>query len=367
MYFLDPDRGARRRALARDRGEHAAHRFRALLSHAGIELRARARGAVAETRSKMHADQPDDALLVERVRAVLGHAVSHPHAIHVAAEGGCVTLGGPVLRAEVSRLLAKALTVPGVRRVHDALEVHEPGERLPALQGGRGSARLPRASRSWSPMTRLTLGALGGGLATYGVVRRGGPGLVAAGAGGAILVRAVANRSLRRVLGIGAGRDAVDFRKTFHVRAPIAEVFARFADVESFPRFMAHVREVRRLGEDRFFFTAEGPARLPVSWEAEVTERVPDRLLAWRSADGAAVRNMGVVHFDVEGDCTRVDIRLSYNPPAGALGHVIASLFGADPKHALDEDMVRFQSLLERGKTTAHHHEVHAEDLAPRR
>jgi uncharacterized membrane protein len=50
---------------------------------------------------------------------------------------------------------------------------------------------------------------------------------------------------------------------------------------------------------------------------------------------------------------TRIDIRLSYNPPAGALGHAIASIFGSDPKHQMEQDLVRFKSLIEEGKATA--------------
>jgi uncharacterized membrane protein len=48
---------------------------------------------------------------------------------------------------------------------------------------------------------------------------------------------------------------------------------------------------------------------------------------------------------------TRVDLNFSYVPPAGALGHAVASLFGADPKRALDEDLNRLKTLLETGKT----------------
>jgi uncharacterized membrane protein len=70
---------------------------------------------------------------------------------------------------------------------------------------------------------------------------------------------------------------------------------------------------------------------------------------------GEAVRHSGVVHFEETQDgATRIDIRLTYKPPAGALGHAVAALFGSDPKRALDEDMVRLKSLLEHGKTTAH-------------
>jgi uncharacterized membrane protein len=61
---------------------------------------------------------------------------------------------------------------------------------------------------------------------------------------------------------------------------------------------------------------------------------------------------------------TRVEVRMTYNPPAGALGHAVASLLGADPKHAMDEDLVRFKSLIEEGKTSANGQDVRRSEFA---
>jgi hypothetical protein len=36
-------------------------------------------------------------------------------------------------------------------------------------------------------------------------------------------------------------------------------------------------------------------------------------------------------------------VELRYDPPAGALGHVAAPLFGADPKSRWDEDPLRMK------------------------
>jgi uncharacterized membrane protein len=47
---------------------------------------------------------------------------------------------------------------------------------------------------------------------------------------------------------------------------------------------------------------------------------------------------------------SRVHVRMTYKPPAGALGHAFAKLMGADPKTELDEDMMRLKSALETGK-----------------
>jgi uncharacterized membrane protein/uncharacterized protein YwbE len=370
MYLLDPDRGKRRRALVRDKGAHAARRAGVLLDRGARDFTYRLRGLAAEARWITKQDHPSDALLVERVRSRLGRAVSHPHAIRVEAQDGRISLHGPVLREEVGHLLAEALSTHGVKAVDDHLEPHDASEGVPALQGSnrRGGERFGFMQERWSPVTRLAMGVVGGGLVAYGLARRGPVGLVAGGAGAALLVRNATNRPLARLVGIGAGRRAVDFHKTIHVHAPIEDVYAFFTHVENFPRFMSHLRDVEKIGEDRYRWIAEGPAHVPVAWDAEVTQRVPNEVFAWKSVDGSAIANAGVVRFEPEGDrCTRLDIQMSYNPPAGAVGHVVASIFGADPKHAMDQDLVRFQSLLERGKTTAHHRQITAEDLGMKR
>ena len=89
-----------------------------------------------------------------------------------------------------------------------------------------------------------------------------------------------------------------------------------------------------------------------------------DRLFAWRTRKGAAVHHAGVVRFEEQSpDATRIHVRMSYRPPAGALGHAVAVLFRKDPKHALDDDLLRMKSLLEQGKATAHGQKVRLEQL----
>jgi uncharacterized membrane protein len=102
-----------------------------------------------------------------------------------------------------------------------------------------------------------------------------------------------------------------------------------------------------------------------VCWEATVTEEVPNERLAWETTAESAVQHAGSVAFEPNSDgSTRVTIRMSYNPPGGALGHAAAVLLGCDPKHLMDHDLVQLKSLIERGKTTAHHAEV-THDRAP--
>src|SRR5262245_6050211 len=136
MYLFDPDQGVRRRALARARIARLRHDVAESLRRSGIDLGNQLRGSVAKARGALVPDHPTDPLLVERIRAKLGHHTTHPRAIAVEVHDGRVTLAGPILRDEVHGVLRAAGTTPGVREVENQLEPHGAGERHPALRGG---------------------------------------------------------------------------------------------------------------------------------------------------------------------------------------------------------------------------------------
>jgi uncharacterized membrane protein len=93
-----------------------------------------------------------------------------------------------------------------------------------------------------------------------------------------------------------------------------------------------------------------GPGGIPVEWEAVITRLEPNRLIAFQSVPGSMVEQHGTVRFKSnDEDKTVVDVKLSYYPPAGAVGHAIASLFGADPKSEMDADLMRMKSFIETG------------------
>jgi osmotically-inducible protein OsmY len=150
MYVLDPERGKRRRALARDKAVHAAHKASDRLQARSRDIRNRARGIAAEVKTITRLEAVPDPVLEERVRAEIGRAVSNPGSIEVAASGGCVTLAGPVLASELDDLLGSARGVRGVEDVDNRLQVHEtPGE-VPGLQGALGPAsKAERGSDRW--------------------------------------------------------------------------------------------------------------------------------------------------------------------------------------------------------------------------
>jgi uncharacterized membrane protein len=294
-----------------------------------------------------------DEVLVERVRAKLGRIVSHPHAIRVTSSDQRVTVSGPILKREARTLIRTAERVRGVCEVIDELEVHDQADGVPSLQGGRA----PRGDRPdvlqqhWAPTTRLLVGTAGAGLMIAGALRRDARGSIAALLGSSLMARAGANVPGARLTGIGSSRRSVDVQKTITINAPVGEVYAFWSMYENFPRFMSRVLDVRPHDDSkRSHWTVTGPAGASVEFDAELTRAIPNQLLAWRTLDGSPVAHAGIVRFDTEaGGRTRVQIRMSYTPPTGWLGHGIAAAFGVDPKHSMDADLVRMKTLIETG------------------
>jgi uncharacterized membrane protein len=355
MYFLDPGRGARRRALVRDKVVHALRKTEDAAETTGRDLRNRAKGIAAEIRGRFEEEDVDDDVLVARVRAEMGRAVSHPSSIAVTASDGRVTLSGPILAREADELLSQVRSVRGVRDVEDQLERHERADDVPGLQGGtpRRGDEFELLQENWTPAARVLVGAAGGALALAGARRRDALGTALSVAGLALLSRSATNTELRRLLG-GGGRRGIDVQKAINIAAPIDGVFAFFTSYENFPRFMSHVREVRDTGDNRSHWVVDGPAGVPVEWDAVITKLEPNEVIAWKSVPGSVIKSAGIVRFAQNDDgTTRVDLKMTYNPPAGAIGHAASKLLRADPKKQLDDDLARAKTFLETG-TPAH-------------
>jgi uncharacterized membrane protein len=354
MYFFDPQNGRRRRALAQDRYQYTVRKLQEGKRVVVRDAAYRASGLVAQAQRvvKRQGLSPDDAVLQERVRAALGRIVSHPHAVETRAQDGCITLGGAVLAAEADSLLACVKGVRGVRSVENRLSVFDEPGQIPSLQGGvaRTGERAEWMQRNWSPANRAAAGALGAGLAVFGLFRGGLGGLVLGALGSGLVARAATNQDLRSIVGAGADCQGVRIRKAIHIAAPVERVFEYWANFENFPQWMSHVRSVRDEGANRYHWIVDGPAGVPVEWHSELHDVIENRQMGWRSLPGSMVDHSGRVQFEDDGaGGTRVQVNLCYLPIAGMVGHAVAKAFGTDPKSEMDADLMRLKSRIETG------------------
>jgi uncharacterized membrane protein len=188
------------------------------------------------------------------------------------------------------------------------------------------------------------LAAVGGALALYGLTRHGGKATLASAVGVGLL----AGRPLSPAApGEPERRRVVDIQKSIYIAAPVASVFGFWDSYESFPLFLTSVREVADLGGGRSRWVVRGPGGVPIEWSATLTERIPGRLIAWRSEPGSMLENAGAIRFTPERGGTRVDLRLCYQPPADGADEAVRALVGADPRLRLNEDLERLRAVLE--------------------
>lgn len=357
MYLSDPDRGRRRRALAWHKIQSAAVKTGDAVNVARRDAGNRMSGMQARINRSLsrRTDTPDDPVLEARVRTKLGRVMSHPHAIEVTAQSGHVVLGGPILSYEKQQLLDTVRAVPGITSVEDKLEIHDSPDGISLLQGGgkRTAARPEFAQENWTPAMRCITAAGGAVLGSYGLTRRTPAGAALTVAGLALVARGVSNMSFTRLLGLGSDIPSVKLEKSIDINVPLETVFDVWTQYENFPHFMSHVLEVRSVDQQRdqqrLHWVVKGPAGARLEWDAVLTEYVQPTLLSWKTEPGAMVDHAGSVYFEPTDSGTRVTVRMSYRPPAGALGHGLAALLGSDPKQALDDDLMRMKAFIETG------------------
>ena len=222
-----------------------------------------------------------------------------------------------------------------------------------------------RSDRNLSGFERWASIAAGAGLAAYGLSRLKSSGWLYAGAGALLLRRGVtAHCDLYDAIGINTAGTADDTRAALRgtrginvlesvtINRPIELLYRFWRNLENLPQFMRHLTAVEKVTDTISHWGAKGPAGSVVEWDAEIFNEIPNKLIAWRSLEGADVVSAGSVNFDADpgGRGTRVTVHLQYSPPGGKVGAAIAKLFGADAETEIRDDLRRFKQLLEAGE-----------------
>lgn len=357
MYFLDPQYGERRRAMVRDRANRFVNSIDESIDIAVEDARNRARGVLSEMTARLSDQGAPDWILEERVRSNLGRIAAPTRAVTVTADGGRVSLSGPILREDEDSIVKTAMRTRGVHGVDNQLQMVDDPQDIPALQGSpspRRQARPEWAQRNWSPATRL-LSSVGGSLLTlYGLTRRGVAKPVLSTAGMVLTARGMTNLDTRSLLGLGLGENGIRANKAINIFAPVDEIYRFWRNFENFHLFMSHVKEISVREDGVSTWKVAGPAGSTIEFQSRITQDIPNDSIAWETLPDSQVHSAGFVRFDENRDgSTRVSVQMSYVPPAGAVGHAVAQLFGVDPRQAMHEDLLRLKSLLEEGRTSS--------------
>jgi uncharacterized membrane protein len=229
---------------------------------------------------------------------------------------------------------------------------------------GKGSANVNvgRGEREISIAAGAVLGVLA---LTKPISLRG---LILGGLGAAFVYRGLKGHcGLYQAMGINttgndreqADRDAKDYfrhgiqvEESITIDKPAAELFARWRDLESLPKIMSHLKEVRVIDDKRSHWVAKAPLGMSVEWDARIINEEEGKLIAWQSEADAMVASAGSVRFleDESGRGTTVKVVLDYLPPAGKVGSMLAKFLGEEPSVQIAGDLRRFKQLMETGE-----------------
>jgi len=148
------------------------------------------------------------------------------------------------------------------------------------------------------------------------------------------------------------GNRGIKVVRAVTIRKPAAELYGFWRALPNLMQVVNHPVSISALSPDESHWSVSAPAGKRVEWNAVIINDVPDRLIAWRSRDGADVPNAGSVRFeDAPGDeGTELTVALEYIPPGGRLGAWMAKLTRDSAGAQVYDALRRFKALMEAGE-----------------
>lgn len=130
--------------------------------------------------------------------------------------------------------------------------------------------------------------------------------------------------------------------KSIDVHVPARAAYDQWTQFEEFPRFMEGIEAVTQVDDAHLRWRAN-VGGVVEEWDAEITEQIPDKRIAWRGT--AQARNAGVVTFHrLDDDHTRIMLQLEYEPQtwSESLGDLLGFL-----SRRVEGDLQRFKEFIE--------------------
>jgi uncharacterized membrane protein len=155
-----------------------------------------------------------------------------------------------------------------------------------------------------------------------------------------------------RSIGMDADESDELVGRTVTINRSRHELYAFWRDVENLPQVMENIESVVATDERRSHWVVRAPAGKTVEWDSVIVEDIPDELISWKSEAGADIKHSGQIEFrPAPGNRgTLVTATIVYDPPAGAIGKLVARLFQREPKVQSRRDLRRFKQFMETGE-----------------
>lgn len=152
-------------------------------------------------------------------------------------------------------------------------------------------------------------------------------------------------------LGINATKPhAVNVRGEFIIDKPANEVYAYWRNLSNLPLGIQHLMEVKMIDEHQSSWKSAVLSHiLPLKWNAEIVKDEPGRLIGWRGSNGSIFHHVGKVEFEptTDGLGTVLKIVLSYHPPIGGVGIILAKYINPLLEQLLKKEIINFKHTIE--------------------
>lgn len=147
-------------------------------------------------------------------------------------------------------------------------------------------------------------------------------------------------------------------QQELNIHAPAVECFSQWVRFEEFPRFMKHVKSIRKTENKQWRWVVDGPMGAPIEWEAVMEGRPEEQIIAWHTIEPEenkenekkainTIANRGAVRFEaLSPNLTHVTVTLQYDPPAGVVGETLGHIF-SNPEHMVKDCLHSFKNLME--------------------
>ena len=119
------------------------------------------------------------------------------------------------------------------------------------------------------------------------------------------------------------------------------------SNYQNFDQFMPSINKVELLSGDTSEWHMSGPLGIPVSWQAITTTKEAPKHLAWHSTKGMIVTK-GFIKIEPTGTGSKITVHMEYEPPLGAIGEAVATIF-KDPQKLLEDGVEKLGELLQGG------------------
>jgi len=142
----------------------------------------------------------------------------------------------------------------------------------------------------------------------------------------------------------------INIRAVVIINKPRNEVYDFWRRFDNLPLFMNHLKSVELLDDDCSRWVLRLPSGVgSVSWVAEVVKDKPNEMIGWSSLPGSMIDTAGKVRFrdTPDGESTRVDIMVTYLPPAGGFGAGIARALNPMFKKMVEKDIQNFKHYMD--------------------